>query len=350
MAELDSFAAEVISRSASGYGAAAASLLLERSPETAERFGDEAFSSWRTHLSQRARELATALSVSLPELFVYEVDWSRAAFAARGVQLSDLRASLDSLRQVLEEELPENVQELPGRYFEAAAVALQSEAAEGHTDAVARSENLPALRYVRALLGGRRREAIGLVLGAVEDGMTIEEAHSELLMPAQRIIGDLWHAHEVSIAQEHFVTATTEELMAVLLGTREQRAPREDRVVVAPAPGNVHRLGARAMSDWLDLEGWKVIYLGGELPASELAAAAESFRVDLVALSVALTTQLRSARETIRQIREVAPKAKVLLGGRLMDRHPELGERIGGDAVASTPAETVATAARLVES
>lgn len=50
-----------------------------------------------------------------------------------------------------------------------------------------------------------------------------------------------------------------------------------------------------------------------ELPAIELAAAAESFEAGLVALAVALTTQLREGREAIQRLRLTAPKAKVLL-------------------------------------
>lgn len=351
MADSMEFASELIAQSASGYGAAAAHLLLERSPKTAERFGDAALRRWTQHLSRRLQELAAAMAVAEPAVFAQEVNWSRAAFDAREVPTDDLRASIECLWETLEEELPESVKKLPGPFFDAALVSLaESSPADGPLFEGDDGSNRLALQYVEELLAGHRRGAIDLVLSAVENGLSTPEAHTNILMPAQRIVGDLWHAHQLSMVQEHFVTAATEDVMTLLANRSEPRESNGLTVVVAPVVGNTHRLGARASADWLDMAGWRVVYLGSDLPAGEVATAVDVFEADLLALSVALVTQLRDARKTVQLTRDAKPDVKILLGGRIIDRIPGLWQRLGGDAAAGSPAETVEAAARLFES
>jgi methanogenic corrinoid protein MtbC1 len=348
MGDSASFAARLIESGASGYAAAAAERIVEEHPETAVRFGSGAFRSWQEHLSQRLRELAAALVAGEPELFTTEVAWSRVAFERRDVPAEDLRASLECLRQVLAQELPAAAGGEPGRYLElglelldAAAVAPEPAPAGDST------EGRLALVYLEAALSGDRRRAIDAVLGAVDDGLSLGSAY-QVLMIAQRQIGEMWHAGDMLIAQEHFVTATTQTLMT-LLGERAAAATANGKTaVVAVAPGDAHYLAARLLANLFEQEGWRTIHLAGTVPPKELALGLEAFEADLLALSLTVSTRLQATIEAVAEARARRPGIKVLVGGRVLERLPGVCQRIGADACVATPAEALEVAARLV--
>jgi methanogenic corrinoid protein MtbC1 len=82
------------------------------------------------------------------------------------------------------------------------------------------------------------------------------------------------------------------------------RAPRKGKLVLlASVPGNLHDLGARMVSDQLDLDGFQVAFLGANTPARDLALAARDLHPDLIALSVQLGSQLRGAAALVALLR-----------------------------------------------
>jgi len=92
----------------------------------------------------------------------------------------------------------------------------------------------------------------------------------EIYLPLLREVGDRWHAGEVTVAQEHFTSAyCREQLIAILhrLGAGRRGARH---AVCAGFPGEHHELGLLAVAVELVLSGWRVTYLGADLPAEEL--------------------------------------------------------------------------------
>ncbi len=351
MGDSASFAAQLIESGAAGYAAAAAERIVEHHPETAVRFGAGAFRSWQEHLSQRLRELAAALVAGEPELFTAEVAWTRVAFESREVPVEDLRASLECLRRVLAEELPAAAGGEPGRYLELALELLDAAAADpAQSPAGDSTEGRLALVYLEATLSGDRRRAIDAVMGAVDDGMSLASAY-QALMTAQRQVGEMWHAGDVLIAQEHFVTATTQTLMT-LLGERGGAAATANgkTALVAVAPGDGHYLAARLLANLFEQEGWRTIHLAGAVPPKELALGLEAFEADLLALSLTVSTRLQATIEAVAEARALRPGIKVVVGGRVLERLPGICRRIGADACVATPAEALEVAARLVGS
>ena len=343
------FAARLIEAGAAGYAAAAAERVVEGHPDTAERFGPAAFRDWQDHLRQRLRELATALVAGDPELFAAEVAWSRTAFEGRNVPLSDLRASLDCLRQVLVEELPAAAGGEPVRYIELGLEGLNAESAPAAPrPADGSPEGRLALAYMEAALSGDRRRALDTVLSAVEGGLAVMSAY-EALMIAQREVGDMWHAGDLVIAQEHFVTSTTQALLTLLADrTGAAATPNGKTALVAVAPGDAHTLASRLLANLLEQHGWRAISLAGALPPAELAAGVEAFEADLLVLSLTVSTHLQATIQAVKEAKDRCPGVKVLVGGPVLAKSPGACQRIGADAYATSPQEALKLAARLV--
>ena len=248
MTSSDAFAAELLEASATGYAALATERLLAANPDIARRFSPDAPGAWRAALAQRIVELAAALRLGEPKLFAASVTWARRAFEAREVPDDDLRASLQALGTVLAEELPEATRTAPAALLNVALAEFDRPVADGDSfiDPQAEAGRI-ALAYIAAALEGDSRKAVELVLAKVAGGLELENVYLDVLVPAQREVGRLWHAGELGVIEEHIVTHTTERLMALLAHDAE-RAPANGRTVVCAAvTGNVHDIAVRVL-------------------------------------------------------------------------------------------------------
>ena len=336
MSQAENFAADLLEVSATGYAALAAERLLAEHPDLAARFEPDAVGAWKAALAQRIVELATALRLDEPRLFVARVSWARRAFDARQVPEQDLRDSLRTLAAVLAEELPEAARPGAAALLDEALASLEQplDDTDSHIDPATPAGRL-SLEYIAAVLEGDSRKGIERVLAGVENGLAVERAYLDVLVPAQREVGRLWHAGELGIVEEHVVTYTTERLMT-LLSQRAERAPANGHTVVCAAvAGNAHDIAVRVLADFFDIGGWRAVHLGAGVPASELATALQYFDGDLLVLSAALSVQLPKVREAIEAVRRIEGRqVRVMVGGLAFNDAPELWRKLGADGYA----------------
>ena len=306
--------------------------------------------AWQAHLTQRVVELAAALRAGEACLFNERVQWSRKTFAARDQAEQLLSASLAALRDVLDESLPANAKDTCLTYLDGAIDVLKQPVPEpGATEL---NPEIPtdklALEYLQLTLEGRGMVAVGKIRSAVQDGLELQSAYLDVLLPAQREIGRLWHANEVSVAEEHLVTATTHQAMAVLLHTAEQPERNGKVLVSACVPGNVHDMGVRAITNLFQHAGWQTIYLGADMPVKDLPNCIDTFQADLVLLGSTLSTHIEPARTAIAALREHSSRSvKIIVGGAAFDEVPDLWEQLGADAYAADAEAALAAGANL---
>jgi methanogenic corrinoid protein MtbC1 len=130
-----------------------------------------------------------------------------------------------------------------------------------------------------------------------------------------RRIGDEWHAGRLTIAQEHLASSTVHDILVEIMRSLA-RADRTARLVVATPPGERHAIGAALAGAAAAAEGWSVIYLGPDLPAGEIAAAAAATEARLVAVSVVYVDDRERMLGELRTLRSRLPAAvPVLVGG-----------------------------------
>ena len=347
----DPLAAKVLERHAEDIAAAATGDLLKNYPEIGGRLGDDAAGIWNGHLKQRVLELCAAISAGRISLFISRVTWSRAAMLARKVEPGDLQASLVCLRAVIRPYLTGDAQQMADECLDTAITALdraQDEPEASTLDPGLATERI-ALRYIQAVISGNAIPGMAIVLDAVDDGLRVQDAMLKVLLPAQREVGRLWHVNEISVAEEHMVTMTTQRLMAVL-ASRASRAPDSGRTVVAAAvTGNIHDIGIRAIAYLIEFDGWRTIYLGPDVPKSDIPAAIECFAADLVMLSLALSSQLPALQSTIEEIRKrLGHGVRIMVGGNGLAGAPELWKELGADGYAESAESALIVANELV--
>jgi DNA-binding transcriptional MerR regulator/methylmalonyl-CoA mutase cobalamin-binding subunit len=193
-------------------------------------------------------------------------------------------------------------------------------------EAVVRPEDGPAgtpagdQRYMaRALaaLEGMNGEALRAVLMQAAVALSSREFFAQVVLPLLHRTGDLWAEGRICPAHEHLLSA---QLLRVL-GWVASAIPvpaRAPDVVVATPSGQRHEFGALLAAIVAAEEGWRVSYLGTDLPSRDVLTAVGALRARSVLLSVA--TEGEDATDALRQVAEiragVGADVRVVVGGR----------------------------------
>jgi methanogenic corrinoid protein MtbC1 len=132
--------------------------------------------------------------------------------------------------------------------------------------------------------------------------------------PFLREVGDAWHAGTLSVAQEHLATAVLQRVVsetAQLLTSAEGNPT----VLIATLEGERHANGALMAAATAASEGWRVIYLGPDLPVDEIADAATRTRARVIAISMVLSDKKSRGSVQLRELEKSIPAGATLFVG-----------------------------------
>ena len=170
------------------------------------------------------------------------------------------------------------------------------EAGNGDVDDLARI-------YLSLLLQHRSRDAFDAVKARLDAGLSIRDVYLKVFQPAQREVGRLWELGQLSIAQEHYVTAATQVVMSKLYPYVMVRARIGKTFVAACVGDQLHEMGMRMVADFVEMEGWDTIYLGSNLPLNEIPQAVIENRADALGLSATLPNHVDDIRDLVSRLR-----------------------------------------------
>jgi MerR family transcriptional regulator, light-induced transcriptional regulator len=190
--------------------------------------------------------------------------------------------------------------------------------------------------YLGALLASDVAGAREVLDGAIAAGLPVRRIYLDVLQPTLYEIGRRWSHAEISIAQEHLATAATQSAMARLAESLFD-GPRRVRpliALVACVNDELHAVGGRMVADFLEADGWRVVFLGQLTPGSDLAALAAEQGATLVAVSAALPERVPQVAEACAALRGLDPAPFVLVGGQAFGGSAERALRTGADAYA----------------
>ena len=185
-------------------------------------------------------------------------------------------------------------------------------------------------RYLAAQLKGQRQEALRLLVEeGVGAGISVPDLQLKVISPAQREIGRLWQENRITVAQEHLATAISQLVMAQLYRHLPRDPPNGKRVTVACVEGELHEVGARIASDFLEMSGFDVEFLGANVPTDSLVRWVEDAHPDLLCLSATMSFHLPALQEAIERVRAVAPALPIAVGGHAFEWARGLEDRLG---------------------
>ncbi|MES2596330.1 MAG: MerR family transcriptional regulator [Verrucomicrobiota bacterium] len=137
-----------------------------------------------------------------------------------------------------------------------------------------------------------------------------------VICPLIEHIGREWQAGNLRPGHERIAIAAIREML-ILPVPGCQTAPSAPEIIVTTPAGEMHEIGAMlAAASARDL-GWRITYLGPNLPIEETAACAQVRQVRAVALSVVYPEKCPVIEEKLVRLRQILPEhTAMIVGGR----------------------------------
>lgn len=217
---------------------------------------------------------------------------------------------------------------------EANAAAPRPTLPDGATDPRAESYLQAALDAVRDLDAA----ALESILSRSMLSLGSEELIEQLLGPLARRIGEEWEGGGIEPYHEHLASVLVRQSLTALLagGRSPHGAPT---LIVTTPSGQRHEIGAVLAAAAALADGWSVIYLGPELPASDIARAAAQAGAAAVALSLVFPKEAPETDRILRELRhELGADMPLIVGGAAAPSYAATLRRIGARLLPDTRA------------
>ena len=138
----------------------------------------------------------------------------------------------------------------------------------------------------------------------------------KILIPLLRDIGERCRRGDLRVSHEHAATAVLRTFLAQRVA--EHRVPERAPVLVVATPtGQRHELGALMVELSATAEGWRVVYLGPDLPVDEISFVARETNASAVALSIVYPPDDPALAEALRRLKHALPAGVPLYVGGL---------------------------------
>lgn len=150
-------------------------------------------------------------------------------------------------------------------------------------------------------------------------------------------IGYCWENGEVRIYQEHMVSAV---IKSFLLGTLDSYKAYDSapRILTTTPQGQYHEIGAIIAGIYAASDGWKVTYLGANLPVEEIIAAAIKLKSKAIGISIVYPNDdFNLSRDLMKLIQILPEDIKLIVGGRSAKGYSEILKKIGAIEVKDFP-------------
>jgi hypothetical protein len=293
--------------------------------------------------------------------------WRRDVMAPSPQVIEDLRQHPEAAPSILAALVPASLAHAPDNVAEfraATALPLNRHAASilkavildtvipelavKHGVAGARSVPLPAskrmLELADLLIAADQTAALELIKELQADEPATLPLYATVFEPAARRLGDLWSEDVCSEFDVTIGLARIQTAVRLLSHDLVRRRPGHlpgPEVLIAPEPGELHRLGAALDSEMLWNIGWNPHC---EYPADDHALedllAATWFDVLDLSLSAAFRRQhwLPRLARTIAAARRASrnPTLLIVVGGRVFAEHLAIGAQVGADVASTT--------------
>ncbi len=137
-----------------------------------------------------------------------------------------------------------------------------------------------------------------------------------IIRPLLERIGDHWATGELRVAHEHMATAIVRNFLSSIAAAHQP--PENAPVIMIGTPtGQIHELGAVLSAVAALSSGWRVVYLGTEVPVQEFIHVAQRSNCSAIGLSLVYPPDDPRLIEELSKLRQMLPtQVKVIIGGR----------------------------------
>lgn len=141
--------------------------------------------------------------------------------------------------------------------------------------------------------------------------------YEDLITPVLHAVGEMWHAGELSISQEHLASQTIRDAIIELQNVVVKPANTKGKAFVLTLSDELHDISAKMVQHLLEIKGFQVLYSGQKTPPEDGIHVFESFQPDRVYLSSSFIGDLSRSQEEIELLVQLCKRynAGLYVGG-----------------------------------
>lgn len=221
---------------------------------------------------------------------------------------------------------------LAGAEIEEALVSL--------TQTVAVQEAAPvdldevAILYAKNAISGNENGCSKIIDQYIRQNVSLLQIYQGILAKSMELIGQWYEVKAIDVGQEHLASAITERMMARVVHYAPPVRTSNQMALIGCVAGNQHSIGARMVSDFVRLAGWRTVFLGANTPNDAFLTAIQAHHPQLVMISVSFSDDREIACELLQLLDSYRGgdfNYRIVLGGRQALTNPDVFLRAGAD-------------------
>lgn len=170
---------------------------------------------------------------------------------------------------------------------------------------------------------------------------------NDVLIRALNDVGDAYDKGKMYLPQLIASAEAAKEAFSIISLKFPSSGEVKGTVVMCTVKGDVHDIGKNICKVVMESYGYKVIDLGKDTPIELVVDAYYKYNPDVIGLSALMTTTVISMEDTIKALRAIDCKAKIIVGGAVVTK--DIAERIGADYYSSDALQMVNLLAEIIK-
>jgi 5-methyltetrahydrofolate--homocysteine methyltransferase len=206
------------------------------------------------------------------------------------------------------------------------------------------AEGLTELQY--AVVKGFKEKAGEITKALLNEREPLDIINNEVI-PALDMVGEGFEKKTVYLPQLLMSAEAAKSAFEQVKDFMKDSKNNESKgtLVLATVKGDIHDIGKNIVKLLLENYGYNVIDLGKDVPPERVVEAVIKHNASMAGLSALMTTTVPSMEETIKQLKNKAPRCKIIVGGAVMTE--EYAKKINADKYAKDAMECVRYAEEL---
>jgi len=178
-------------------------------------------------------------------------------------------------------------------------------------------------------IGQVDQPALERALSEASVALSIPDLLEQVITPAMKQIGKHWQQGKVRVGHEHFASATVRSFLGHLIATANMSGAGPTLLVATPV-GQNHEIGVLTAAVIAAGDGWRVTYLGPNIPARDLAAIAKQQQPRAIALGISYPPDDARIVKELQTLRDYIPdEILIIVGGNAVKGYRNVLKEIG---------------------
>ena len=204
---------------------------------------------------------------------------------------------------------------------------------------------------MKFIMVGEKNNARELLVDAIKKGENLRNIYLDVFDRTLREIGILWETNKIDVSIEHYFSEATQEIMSQINMIKPRGGNNGHTFLSFSIGGELHNIGIRMVTDFLEMDGWNTYFLGTNVPSQSLIKAIEYYKADIIALSATMSYNVNSISNLIDTVRSahLIKIPKIIVGGLAFNNDKTLWKKINADGYSCNATECVALANQIVQ-